>query len=341
MRSRKICRALSGLILIFLAGCSALPNQHIAEVEQLEIGNIPQGIAISGNPENPALLILHGGGLPLPGVASKSNYPLLQEHFLLIFWDQRGAGRSTHQSLNTGNMSIENFLSDVEELTEYVKTRFNKEKLYLLGHSWGSMIGLASVVRNPDNYYAYVGVSQQINLRESDDLVFAELSRRADQASLSKKLNQLGPPPYESVGDWLALRELVARNGGMVSGQGEVGMFGMLGKMFGSFMFNRDYGWFELFRIQRNMNFVMEHTYSDIKAFDMSAVNTLEIPILLLHGSNDLNSHPQVAKDWLEQLNAPNKNWVDLERSAHMPMWEEPDTFQRLVIEVLQSKGSE
>ena len=326
----------AGMVLIILAGCSSMPNRNTSEVEQLEIGDVSQGIAVSGNPENPVLLILHGGGLPLPGVASKSSYPLLEEHFLLVFWDQRGVGRSTHQSLSAGNMRIENFLKDVEELTQKLKARYGKDKIYLLGHSWGSMIGLESVMRNPDNYHGYVGVSQQINLQWSDDLVFAELSQRSANSSLSRKLNLLGSPPYESVGDWLALRELVARNGGLVSGQGEIGMFGMLQRMFGSFMLNRDYGWFEVFRIQRNMNFVMEHTYRDMMDFDLSELRTLEIPILLLHGRHDLNSHPQIAKAWLEELDAPSKNWVDLERSAHMPMWEESTAFQQHVIEILQ-----
>lgn len=336
MISSEPCRFLAAMVIVFLAGCNTMPNRDTSEVEQLEIGHVPQGIAVSGNPENPVLLILHGGGLPLPGVASKSRYPFLQKHFLLIFWDQRGTGRSTHESLNTDNMRIENFINDVEEMTQYIKAHYSKEKIYLLGHSWGSMLGLASVMRKPDNYYGYVGVSQQINLSQSDDLVFAELSRYADKASLSKKLSLLGSPPYESVSDWLALREMVARNGGLVSGQGEIGMFGMLRRMFGSFMFNRDYDRFEVFRIQRNMNFVMEHTYRDMMAFDLSGLASLEIPVLLIHGRHDLNSHPQIAKDWLAQLRAPSKKWVELEHSAHMPMWEEPSTFQRQVIKILQ-----
>ena len=311
-------------------------NQHVAQVELLEIGNIPQGIAVTGNPENPVLLILHGGGLPLPGVASKSSYRLLEEHFLLVFWDQRGTGKSTHPRLNAGNMSIENFLNDVAEITDYVKARFDKEKIYLLGHSWGSMIGLASVVHNPNEYHGYIGVSQQINLKQSDTLVFSALEQKSRQDSLEGQLKNLGPPPYDLVSDWLALRELVARHGGLVSGKGDIGMIGLLRHMFGSYLFNRDYPWFELFRVQRNMNFVMEHTYADMLAFDMSDVSALQIPILLLHGSHDLNSHPQVAKHWLEQLDAPSKRWVDLERSAHMPMWEQGECFQRQVIEILK-----
>ena len=123
---------------------------------------------------------------------------------------------------------------------------------------------------------------------------------------MNRKLDELGPPPY-ALEQGLALRELVARSGGLVSGEGEIGLFGMLGKMFGSYLGNSDYGLLEAFRVQRNMNYVMSHTYPDMLAFDMSSTTSLEVPVVLFHGSYDLNSHPDIAREWFDKLDSTNK----------------------------------
>ena len=307
----------------FVVERTSMPEDQIIEVALVELGNIPQRIAISGNIENSIILILHGGGLPLPGVASKNSYRLLSEHFLVVFWDQRGSGLSTHRTLDNGGMGIEDFLSDVVKLTAYLKTRFDREKIYLAGHSWGSMLGLHSVVRHPENYYGYVGIAQQINPQLSDKVAYDDLQRIAAEGrdqSMLRKLDSLGQPPYKGVKDWLRLRELVARNHGLVSGKGEVGLIGLLIRMFGSFLGNRDYSWFEVFRFQKKMNSVLSKIYKDLLAYNMTEVTRLEIPIVLMHGVYDLNSHPEIAKNWFDRLSAPSKAWIEFDQSAHMPM---------------------
>ncbi len=326
------------LITFFITGCSTLPMNQIRLVDSISIGGISQGIAVTGDPTKQALLILHGGGLPLPGVASKKDFPILSENFLVVYWDQRGAGKSAHSELNATNMDIGNFLADVQEITEYIKKEYGKDKLYLLGHSWGSVLGMRTVLEHPENYHAYVGVSQQIHVTGSDELVYRDLRVKAasqGNKSMAQKLDELGPPPY-SLNDWLKLRELVARNGGLVSGQGEIGLFGMLGKMFGSYLGNRDFDLFEVFRVQRNMNSVMSYIYNDLIAYDMSSVSAFDVPVILFQGKHDLNSHPDNARAWFDALGSPEKFWIDFDYSAHMPMWEESEKFQLELVRLLQ-----
>lgn len=326
------------LIALITANCTTLPMDQIRSVDTISIGGIPQGIAVSGNPAKPALLILHGGGLPLPGVASKNEYSILSDNFLVVYWDQRGAGRSVHRELNASNMKISNFLADVQEITEYVKREYSKEKLYLLGHSWGSMLGMRSVLEHPENYHAYVGVSQQIQVTSSDELVYRNLHALAinqGNKSLLRKLDELGLPPYQ-LEDWLRLRESVGRSNGLVSGKGEVGLFGMLSKMFGSYLGNPDYDLFEMFRVQRNMNTVMSYIYDDMLAYDMAKVRSLEVPVILFQGKYDLNSHPDIARGWFDNLQSPDKTWISFEASAHMPMWEESEKFQMELVRLLK-----
>jgi len=311
---------------------------QIRSLDLIAIGGISQGIAVSGDPAKPALLILHGGGLPLPGVASRKDYSLLSENFLLVFWDQRGTGKSAHSQLNAKTMSIGKFLADVQEITEYIKRTYNKDKLYLLGHSWGSMLGMLSVIEHPENYYAYAGVSQQIHVSSSDEQVYRDLYSQAinqGNTSLQRKLDDLGPPPYQ-LNNWLQLRELVARSNGLVSGQGEIGLFGMLARMFGSYLANRDYGLFEMFRVQRNLNTVMSYIYDDMISYDMRKVSSLEVPVILFQGKHDLNSHPDIARKWFEKLHSTDKTWIDFDASAHMPMWEESEKFQLELLRLLK-----
>jgi len=311
---------------------------QIRSLDLIQIGGIPQGIAVSGNPEKPALLILHGGGLPLPGVASKNDYSILSENFLLVLWDQRGTGQSAHNTLNANTMKLGNFLADIQEITEYIKMTYKKDKLYLLGHSWGSMLGIRSVLEHPENYYAYIGISQQVHVSNSDKLVYRDLRTAASTQSnkaLFRKLDKLGPPPYQ-LGEWLQLRELVARNNGLVSGQGEIGLTGMLAKMFGSYLGNRDYGLFEMFRVQRNMNTVMSYIYNDMLSYDMTKTTSLEVPVILFQGKHDLNSHPEIARSWFDKLQSPEKTWIGFNASAHMPMWEEPEKFQLELVRLLK-----
>ena len=317
-----------------------MPVNTISNVRTINLGGVPQAIAVSGNPSKPALLILHGGGLPLPGVASRTCFKLLSENFLVVYWDQRGTGKSYSDLLSRDEMRLGNYLEDVAELTEYSKQQFNKDKIYLLGHSWGSMIGLVSVMNNPDSYYAYIGVSQQISVQRSDLEVFDELLEGSATIQ-SGKLKAIGSPSYDTVDEWLKLREIAARNGGLVSGQGDIGMIGMLRRMLGGFMFNADYSIFEPFRVQSKMTATMENIYGDMIAFDVSEANEFSIPITLFHGSHDLNSHISIAKEWFEKLRAPSKKFVEFRKSAHMIMWEEPEKFQQEIIQTFNANNPE
>jgi pimeloyl-ACP methyl ester carboxylesterase len=311
-----------------------VPDDQIVEVHRLEIGGIQQGIAISGDPSRPALLILHGGGLPLPGVASKERYRLLADHFLLIFWDQRGTGISSNDQLTKDQFRLSRFVDDVAEITDYVKRKYNKDRIFLLGHSWGSMIALAVIQSNPQDYIAYIGVAQQINLRNSDAAIYKKLLDDPDTKQL-KALNKIGPPPYDKVEDWLTLRETVARNNGLVSGRGDIGMLGLLARMLGSFTFNSDYSFTEPFRIQSRMNTTLDFIYDDMIAFNESKSTSVAIPVVLFHGSYDLNSDPAIARSWYDELKAPAKRFVEFDKSAHMIMWEQPHEFELQVINSL------
>jgi pimeloyl-ACP methyl ester carboxylesterase len=148
-------------------------ENSISEKTFVEINGFTQGMFIESNDiNNPVLLFLHGGpGLPEYGLTEK--YPThLEEHFTVCWWEQRGAGISYSKNITPEDLTIENIVLDTIEITNYLRERFNKDKIYLMGHSWGTLIGLYAVKEKPELFYAYIGVAQIVNQLESEKMAY-------------------------------------------------------------------------------------------------------------------------------------------------------------------------
>ncbi len=131
----------------------------LSEKSFIEIGGIQQGFFMrSENPENPVILFLHGGpGSPeLFMLIPTETSERLEKYFTVCYWDQRGAGMSYNKNLNSLTMTVEQMVEDTRQMTEYLKSRFNQEKIYLMGHSWGSYLGVETISKYPENYWASV-----------------------------------------------------------------------------------------------------------------------------------------------------------------------------------------
>ena len=185
----------------------------IAVMERLEIGGIPQMLWFRGaDTHNPALILLHGG----PGA---SEMPLfrhynadLEQHFLVVYWEQRGTGRSFSSDIPPETMTVERMVDDLAEVVARVKQRFGKRKVVLLGHSWGSVLGTIYSAHHPDNVAAYVGTGQMVHGLDGERLSYQyaleQAQRRDDQRAIAV-LTRMGPPPYGvkedlTHGRWLA-----------------------------------------------------------------------------------------------------------------------------------------
>ncbi|MBW2397362.1 MAG: alpha/beta fold hydrolase, partial [Deltaproteobacteria bacterium] len=139
------------------------PN-GIESLEVIQLGGVPQTIYLRGrDQDNPVLLFLHGGpGVPsMPG--AREFGLLLEEHFVVVHWDQRGAGNSCSSDVPDESLHFEQYLADTLELVNLLRHRFDDDKIYLLGHSWGSVLGLVTAQRHPDLLHAYVGMGQVVN----------------------------------------------------------------------------------------------------------------------------------------------------------------------------------
>jgi Predicted hydrolases or acyltransferases (alpha/beta hydrolase superfamily) len=143
----------------------------LVEKNFIEIGGIRQGFFIrSENPENPVLLFLHGGpGSPeLPYSVAYESPERLEKYFTVCYWEQRGAGMSFSESVEQGTMTVAQMVEDARQMTNYLQNRFKQEKIYLMGHSWGSYLGIKIIEKYPENYLAFVGIGQISNQLESE-----------------------------------------------------------------------------------------------------------------------------------------------------------------------------
>ena len=161
---RRLCISLILFQFIFSPIMAENTANSIYELRHITINGCEMTLLIrSENINNPVLLYLHGGpGDSLIPFAEYATDNLIKS-CTVVYWDQRGTGLSYSNKIDKRTMNVEQFVKDTEAVTQYLKTVFSKKKIFLLGHSWGSILGLLTIKSQPENYYAYIGVGQVIN----------------------------------------------------------------------------------------------------------------------------------------------------------------------------------
>ncbi len=304
----------------------------IASLEEVELGGLKQWISIRGKDEsNPVLLWLHGG----PGAAqmSLSHYldQDLEEEFVVVHWDQRGAGKSNHGGFEEETMTFEQFKSDSLELVEYLKESLNKEKIYLLGHSWGTHLGTELVAEYPEHFHAYIGVSQLVDSRRQHEIAYKwleeEIEKQGDQDSLNQ-LRAIGEPPY-SHSKYVEFAQLVGSYGGNF----DIEMWRLALISFGA----DEYTFMDYYRLLDGMNRgggPIHHGEEMLQFNFPEEVPALEVPTFFIAGKQDYNTPLALVEEYYEILEAPQKELIVFENSAHTPFLADIERFSREVIEI-------
>ncbi|MDR2132117.1 MAG: alpha/beta hydrolase, partial [Clostridiales Family XIII bacterium] len=165
--------------------------ESVSEITHMIIGGMSQGMIIRGrNSKNPVILYVHGGpGIPEYAFGSKFRI-LLEQECTICWWEERGAGISYHPKIPGETMTLNQMINDTIEVANYLRKRFDKEKIYLMGSSWGSLIGAYVASLRPDLFYAYIGISQVSNQFESVktayDYMLKISEKNGDRVSVSK-----------------------------------------------------------------------------------------------------------------------------------------------------------
>lgn len=311
-------------------------DQGIEALEKLSLGNVEQWVLMRGmSKQNPILLFLHGGpGLSIMPFHHRNS--ALEEHFTVVHWDQRGAGKSYHPDINPESLSVEQLLSDAHELIQYLRQRFQKEKIFLAGHSLGSMLGMHLAERYPHYFYAYVGLGQVTHKAACEQLSYDFVHSKAQEENHPKALKDLqkiGAPPYKSYQDMLIQRKWVQRFGGNLYGRKSslsLLRFGLTSPHYTPADFNK---------YRQGLLFSIKHYW--FKTYDtnlLEQIPQVNIPVYFCEGRADYVVPATMAEQYYTHLKAPKgKKLVWFEKSGHWPQFEEPHKFHDLMIhQVLQ-----
>ncbi len=303
----------------------------VATMENVSIGGVSQSIWFRGQDRNnPALILLHGG----PGASESALFrhynAELEKHFLVVYWEQRGAGRSYHSDIPPESMTIEQLLRDLDEVVELVKQRFHKNEVVLLGHSWGSALGAIYSYRHPENVAAYVGVAQVSNpveeTRLSCEFALSAAKRHGDDSAL-RELSGICPLP-RNVLDRLTLGEWVERFGGMYHG----GL--STGKLIWTALNTDETNLVDLIKFGQGNHFSLTHLDDENARLNLrEQYRSFGVPIFFLLGRYDWHVPSVLAKTYFDKVNAPYKRLVWFEQSAHNPPFEEPKKFDQVLID--------
>ena len=292
------------------------------------LGGVKQWIYASGDPQKPLLLFLHGG----PGVAQIGFAERFQEdlkkHFLVVHWDQRGSGKSFRP--RTPDMTLGRYVSDAEELSRYLLKVFSKDKLYLFGHSWGGAFGAKVARRAPELFHAYIAQGMLVHGEENERRSYQLVKEQLEGTNgASKRLERLGEPPYTNQLRGLLTERLSAlRSGGLF--HDPKGWRVYAGAMLRSPTYtNRDVLSYPLGVLTS-----LSTLWDEVLAVDLFRdVPRLEVPFYLLMGRYDTVTPPEIAERYLDHLEAPRKEKVWFEHSAHCPHLEEPERLAQVLYE--------
>jgi pimeloyl-ACP methyl ester carboxylesterase len=302
-----------------------LSGIRIDKKESLTIGGITQWISlISENIKNPIILFLHGG----PGTAqisfSRKSQRRLEDSFLVINWDQRGSGRSYSRSLRKENMTIERFVKDAEELIEHLLKRFGQEKVYLVGQSWGTIIGAYLTAKRPDLIWAYIAIGQIVDMERGELISYQftlEEARRLKNKKAIQHLGEIGPPPYAKLNDAGVQRHWLSKFHGAA----------YKGTLQGTILKNvsiKDLRPFDIIRFIAGAMFSLsslEDEQNKVKI--LLDVPEMKVPVYFCCGRRDYNVPFELVVEYAEKLKAPQKRIIWFNHSAHLPNFEEPEQF--------------
>jgi pimeloyl-ACP methyl ester carboxylesterase len=282
---------------------------------------------------NPIVLYLHGGPGTSQMTLNRRNMRALERCFTVVDWDQRGAGKSYAAIRDADAMRIDRFVDDTREVTAYLLEKFRKDRLVLVGHSWGSAIGTLAVARSPKLYSCYVGVGQVANMAEGEALsyrwVLDEARRRRDRRAL-RSLERIGPPPY--AGRWLRKtmieRRYVARFGGEVRAR----RHGAASMLLRSVLVSSDYSVRDRVDFLRGVVGSLRALWPQFLELDLvEQVPELRVPVFFMEGRHDWEVPSVLAARYYDVLRAPSKRLVWFEHSAHVPNAEERDRFNHVM----------
>ena len=302
-------------------------QNSVADLIKINLGKFDQWVLIRGESiNNPILLFLHGGpGTTNIGIAADTQNQL-EKDFIVVNWDQLGAGLSYNKSIPKEAMTIEKMLEYTKELIQYLLNRFQKKKVYLVGHSWGSLLGILMSKRYPQYIEKYVGVSQVVGGNETEKLCYEYCLRKATESNdrkALKKLKELKEPPYEDWMKGLQIRSALSNKFGASIKNGSLSSLYIKRTLR-----SQEYKLIDIYKFMAGFSLSLKYLWPEVMKIDLlEEVNSLSMPVYFFLGKYDHSAPSSLAKAYFTKLKADYKQIIWFENSAHMCNLEEPVKF--------------
>lgn len=322
-------------MICFLKGGCTPPiksEQAIAKVEKVKLNGIEQGIVIRGFniQSSPILLFLHGGpGGSQTGAFRKYNKDL-EKSFVVVYWDQRGAGKSYSNRIPKETMNIKQLKSDLFELVHLLKRRFHKEKVFLAGQSFGACLGMLFSYEHPELIYAYIAINLPVNRMEEERISYKYVLDKAVEKGNQKAIDLLErircPETgiYKSIDDVLTQRKWLTKFGGVTYKKSVM-------KIQLCCLFASELTWKERFHFLKGLSFSMRNLWEEFNSINLfESVKELKVPVYICHGKHDHIVHT-FAEKYFKELKAPKKDLIVFENSGHLSCFEEAEKFNQLL----------
>ncbi len=321
----------------FGLGWTALPGRTpalsgpdpIAVLEPVQVGGMTQWLLIRGQDRSaPVLLWLHGG----PGAAqmplAHATTRALERDFVVVHWDQRGAGKSNPRGFDESTMTLERFVQDAHDVTRHLQDRLGAERIHVLGHSWGTMLGARLVARWPKDYASYIGVGQQVSTARGIEVTLSRLApliRIGGRVDHMRWLAEADPAALMDHAAYVEMMGIVESHGG--------GMNVPTWRLATMLLRASEYSLGDLWRWLEGAQRGSGPMWPEYRARDLMAeVPVMPVPMLLISGGRDLNTPVELASEWFDAVAAPKgKRHEVFEGSGHAPFLTEPERFAEAV----------
>ncbi|WP_158319546.1 alpha/beta fold hydrolase [Actinoplanes xinjiangensis] len=306
-------------------------GSSVAELIRVPVGGHDLAMMIRGaDIGNPVLLYLAGGPGGSDIGAMRRHGQLLEEDFTVATFDQRGAGKSADNLEPTATLTLDRAVSDAIEVTKYLRQRFGQDKIYVVGNSWGTILGVLAVQRHPELYRAFVGTGQMVDPRETDRLFYADTlawARRTGDTTLAETLTASGPPPYADILDYepaLTRIDAVHPYDHTPNAEGAGG--------FAENLFVPEYSLMEQVHNLPAWLDVFAVLYPHLQDIDFrTQVPVLDVPVYLVQGRHEQPGRASLAEQWFQQLKAPSKQMIVFDTAGHRSLFERPDLFHQVM----------
>ena len=323
----------------FLDDNGVIIESSISSIENININNVDQRLVIRGiDTLNPVILQIHGG----PGAPDRALYKAtglnVEDLFTVVYWDQRGSGGSYNKNLDESTLSLQQIVDDGISITEYLKNRFRKEKIYIQGHSWGTSVGVSMAQKRPDLFHAYIGIGQMAHSAISEEISYQYALEEATKAGNDKDvkiLESIGPPPYvpeEWIGKMMQQRLVMWKYENPIYPNNQT-MF----QIYMLYIMHSEYSISDKMGMLKGSELCMDYLWDDAMGINfIDSAKDFSIPVFMIQGKYDKHTVTEVAKVYFDSIAAPMKEYYEFEKAAHAPHFSNYKKYRNIIEEILK-----